>query len=191
MEYVVCTPEEDSLKFFRADVEKRLAANPDLRILEAGTLRWRESRSTHHKDWFPRVKTYEMTDIAPGLDVDFTADLHDISKVTGENVYDAFLACSVWEHLERPWVAAREVSRILKPGGLFFIQTHSTFPLHGFPNDYFRFSTEALRSLFSETCDVVRADYDFPASIVSARDPGIATQVAFLNVNIYGKKKAM
>ena len=38
--------------------------------------------------------------------------------------------------------------KALKVGGLIYIQTHQSFPLHGYPHDYFRFSREALASLF-------------------------------------------
>ena len=38
--------------------------------------------------------------------------------------------------------------KTLKIGGWLFLNTVQTFPLHSFPNDYFRFSTEALSALF-------------------------------------------
>jgi len=38
--------------------------------------------------------------------------------------------------------------RSLRKGGYLFIDTHQTFKLHGYPYDYYRFSREALESLF-------------------------------------------
>jgi 2-polyprenyl-3-methyl-5-hydroxy-6-metoxy-1,4-benzoquinol methylase len=45
--------------------------------------------------------------------------------------FDALVAVAVFEHLERPWIAAKEVARVLKPGGFAYVSTHQTFPLHG------------------------------------------------------------
>jgi SAM-dependent methyltransferase len=189
MEYRVATPELNALDVFKEAVRARVSANPDLRMLEAGTLRWRDDRPTHHRNLFSHVKHYQMTDIAAGTDVDFTADLHDISAVTGENAYDVFLACSVWEHLKKPWQAAQQVAKLLKPGGIFYVQTHSTFPLHGYPHDYYRFSTEALASLFDGPCNILRVEYEYPATIASRQDPRTVDHPSFLNVNIVGEKK--
>ncbi len=188
MDFATATPERSCLTQFTESLRKLTEKEPEARVLEAGTMRWRDDFPTHHRALFPFVKNYVMTDIGAGLDVDFRADLHEISTVVGENTFDAFLACSVWEHLKKPWVAAEEVVKILKPGGFFFIQTHSTFPLHGYPNDYYRFSTSALASLFEGPCSVMRVEYEFPAKIVSMRDPNTERFPAFLNVNIYGFK---
>jgi hypothetical protein len=40
--------------------------------------------------------------------------------------------------------------KLLKIGGRILIETHQTFPLHGYKYDYFRFSREAIKSIFSK-----------------------------------------
>ena len=40
----------------------------------------------------------------------------------------------------------------LKSEGVLFLQTHQTFLIHGYPSDYFRFTTEAL-SVTQQTLD--------------------------------------
>ena len=133
----------------------------DARVLEVGTKRAAEERSTHSHWRFPKVPraNYLMSDISPGTDVDVIADIHSLpAEWTGR--FDAFVATAVFEHLERPWIAAREVARILAPGGACFIATHQTYPLHGFPMDFFRFSREALSLLFEDAgLRVVEAAY--------------------------------
>jgi SAM-dependent methyltransferase len=78
-----------------------------------------------------------------------TADLHVLPQDWARR-FDALVAVAVFEHLERPWIAAKEVARVLKPAGWCYISTHQTFPLHGYPSDFFRFSKEALALIF---CD--------------------------------------
>ena len=84
--------------------------------------------------------------------------------------FECFIAHAVFEHLERPWIAAREIARILKPGGLFWISTHQTFPLHDYPGDFFRFSRDALRVIFEDAGLVVDlAEYDERCFIVASK----------------------
>jgi len=90
-----------------------------------------------------------MVDIKPGADVDVVADVHSL-PLDWTNRYDACIANAVFEHLERPWIAAKEVARILAPGGSCYVATHQTFPLHGYPKDFFRFSADALALIFAD-----------------------------------------
>ena len=138
------------------------------RVLEVGTKQAVAGVSTHSHGLFPHVSRnrYTMVDIAPGADVDIVADLHALPADWTAS-YDAFLASAVFEHLQRPWIAAQEVFRILAPGGGCFVSTHQTFPLHGYPSDYFRFSKEALALLFEDAgFDIVHVGYEHRAKIV-------------------------
>jgi 2-polyprenyl-3-methyl-5-hydroxy-6-metoxy-1,4-benzoquinol methylase len=120
------------------------------------------------------------------------ADLHRLTDVVGRERFDVILSCSTFEHLKYPTLAAHELMKALKVGGLIYIQTHQAFPLHGYPNDYFRFSQDALASLFGTQmgCEVVATDYDFPARIYSRRMDGTHNMPAFLNSTLWGEKRA-
>ena len=145
-------------------VHSRLA--PGARILELGTLRSTPGRPTHLRDMFPSYD-YVRSDGTAGEDVDVVADAHALSATFGPGSFDCVIAMSVWEHLRRPWDCAEEVHKVLKWGGLALIATHQTFPLHGYPQDYFRFSAEALRECF-RAFDVIQLGYAQPCVI----DPG-------------------
>ena len=78
---------------------------------------------------------------------------------------------------------------MLRRGGLVFVQTHQTFPLHAHPHDYWRFSTEALRLIFDDAgLETVDAAYEFRARILAARTPRAFFQHAYLNVCFLGEK---
>lgn len=152
-------------------------------VLELGTLRW-EAAATHHLEWAPHCSTYVMSDVAEGPDVDVVADAHDLAPFT-DDAFDALIACSVWEHLARPWIAAQAVARVLRPGGLAYVSTHQTFPLHGYPSDFTRWSTEGLSILFEDAGLVaVEVGYAYPCTITPpAEVTRWNTQAeAFLNV---------
>lgn len=131
------------------------------RVLEAGTLQAVPGVSTHSRRNFPWVadKDYVRLDLFPGADVDVVGDLHRL-PAEWSGSFDCFIANAVFEHLDRPWLAAKEVARVLAPGGLFFVATHQCFPYHGYPSDFFRFSREALRLIFEDAgLEVAVSDY--------------------------------
>lgn len=136
-------------------------------VLELGTKQSQPGRSTHHGDWIPDGVSHIRSDFDDGADVDVLADCHHLDDVFGPASFDAVLAASVWEHLERPWVAADQLAHVTRSGGFVWVATHQTFPIHGYPSDYFRFSDVALASLFrDELWSDVRAGYSGRCRII-------------------------
>ena len=82
--------------------------------------------------------------------LDFLWDLHEsfpdhflIQK------FDFVLCSSVMEHIAKPWVAARNIENVLKPNGKLFWTTPWVQRIHGYPNDYWRFTPNGVKQLFS------------------------------------------
>lgn len=168
----------------------RCRALQEPRVLELGTKRSIAGRSTMHKEWVPNAAEFLGTDIEAGEDVDIVADIHRLSLVTGEERFDVVISCSSFEHFKYPHLAAHEVMKVLRVGGLLFIQTHQAYPIHAYPHDYFRFSREALSGLFGERMGfkVIVTDYEFPTMIYATENPHLSQQPAFLNVRLFGEK---
>jgi SAM-dependent methyltransferase len=94
-------------------------------------------------------------------------------------------------------VAAKEVARVLAPGGRFFVSTHQCYPIHGYPSDFFRFSKHALRLIFADAgLEVQACDYEHrcliipPHNVIPAwRMPSWnREEAAYLLVNARGRK---
>lgn len=160
-------------------------------VLELGTRRWKESVPTHRKSWAPHASKYVMSDFQEGIDVDVVADGHDLVPLPDEE-FDAYIAISVYEHLQRPWIAAQAARRVLKSGGIALVVTHQTFPLHGYPSDYFRFSDGALSVIFEDAgFDILDAGYQYPCQIQPPNEVKAWNTAApsYLNVGIYAIAK--
>jgi SAM-dependent methyltransferase len=143
----------------------RLQAIEAPHVLELGTRRWSDT-PTHHQAWAPDAATYVMSDVEEGVDVDVVADAHDLAPFDDASL-DAVIAASVWEHLARPWVAARAAARVLRPGGLLYVATHHCFPVHGYPSDFTRWTTAGLAVLFEDAgLETIAAGYGYPCTIV-------------------------
>ena len=157
-----------------------------IRVLELGTKRSNPDIPTIRRVSAPHAE-YIGSDFQDGLDVDLVADAHKLTDVTGENAFDAVLACSVFEHLQRPWIAAKEIVKALKPGGIAYVQTHFAFPVHGYPSDYFKFTREALHTIFDDAgLNGIRTTYAFPAQLIASGH--IQTSPVHLNSNLIGFK---
>lgn len=64
--------------------------------------------------------------------------------------FDLVLANQVWEHLDRPYAATRNVRRMLRKGGHFWLAVPFFVPYHAAPGDCSRWSARGLRNLLAE-----------------------------------------
>lgn len=160
------------------------------KVLELGTKRWDPELITHHRHWAPHDALYVMGDIEAGEDVDIVMDAHQLTWLMEDEI-DAFIAVAVWEHLKRPWIAAQEVERVMKKGGICYIQTHMAFPYHGYPDDYTRWTANGLTELFESTgLRTVSASHTLPCKITPpfGVDRWNWEAPAWLCVDYFGRK---
>lgn len=168
----------------------RLHAVREAQVLELGTMRSEANRSTVHRAWAAADANYICSDFQDGLDVDVVADIHTLSHSFAADSMDAIIACSVFEHVQRPWIGAAELGKVLKPGGQVFVQTHFAFPIHGYPSDYWRYTREALETIFGADAGlaVVGSAYQFPVGLHAPELPPAETLEAYLNVCVVAEK---
>ncbi len=62
--------------------------------------------------------------------------------------FDAVISIAVLEHVRNPFDAAREIERVLKPGGEIYIAVPFLQPFHGYPDHYYNMTSSGLRNLF-------------------------------------------
>ncbi|WP_353862041.1 hypothetical protein [Azospirillum formosense] len=131
-----------TLKRFVTEVNERR-----LTVAEIGSRHVGEA-SENMRSYFQGAGRYIGIDIhaAPGVDV--VGDAHALDRLVGRGGIDAVFSLSVIEHLAYPWVLAAATNRALAMGGLVFHSAPQTYPLHEQPNDFWRYSDEALKVLF-------------------------------------------
>lgn len=64
--------------------------------------------------------------------------------------FDLVMANQVWEHLDRPYAATKNVRRMLKKGAHFWIAVPFYVPFHAAPMDNSRWSARGLKNLLIE-----------------------------------------
>jgi SAM-dependent methyltransferase len=88
-------------------------------------------------------------DMQPGHGVDVVCDIMSMPAAWNGR-FSAVLCSEVLEHVKRPWVALPLLKQVLRPGGYIVITTLTSFPVHGFPDDYWRFTESGLRLLLED-----------------------------------------
>jgi len=119
-----------------------------MRILEIGS-REVTGESIARKEF--SMAKYVGFDYYPGRNVDIVGDAHKLSSYfEGEEKFDIVYSSACFEHFAMPWIVATEIMKVLKVGGIVFIETHFSYSSHERPWHFFQFSDMALRVLFSE-----------------------------------------
>lgn len=165
---------EDKINELMTDFVDLVNENPSASMIEIGS---RARSGKTYKQLFPETIDYIGMDVADGPNVDLVGDAHRLSLLTDKK-FDFAFSVSVFEHLVMPWVAAYELNKILKVGGLAYIQSHPSWPLHERPWDFFRFSTDAYAGLFNPLTGftVVRAEYGIESAAIPRSMGGDALQ---------------
>lgn len=91
----------------------------------------------------PRGAKIVCVDIEPGPGVDLVADAHDMHMVE-DGAADFVTTVSVLEHVRYPHKAVKEMHRILRPGGIIYVNVPFIFPFHADPDDFYRFTNKGI-----------------------------------------------
>lgn len=116
-------------------------------IYEFGSYQVAEAEDENLRTLFPGL-SYIGTDMRQGPGVDIVLDLHQIGLP--DHVAECVLCLDTLEHVEYPRRAMQEIFRILRPDGIVIISSVFNFPIHAYPNDYWRFTPEGFRSLLQQ-----------------------------------------
>merc|ERR1719277_1419386 len=86
---------------------------------------------------------------AKGLNRTIVCDITDCPQAAA-TTFDVTFSDGVIEHVRRPWDAVKQIGQMTRTGGLSLHMVPWSYQYHATPHDYFRFSHEALSSLFED-----------------------------------------
>jgi SAM-dependent methyltransferase len=118
-------------------------------------------------------KHFIGSDMRSGKGVEVLLNLHQLG-LANESVGSAILLDTL-EHVEYPHRAIEEVYRVLKPHGIIIMSSVMKFPIHDFPDDYWRFTPSAFQSLvkqFSWSLVQSAGEEDLPHTVVAVASKG-------------------
>lgn len=116
-------------------------------VYEFGALQVHENDKTKYvQDIFAGQDVeYIGCDMRPGPGVDKVLNLHKLDLP--DNSVGTIVCLDTLEHVEYPRRAVSEMYRVLDEEGIMIISSVFEFPIHGYPDDYWRFTPSAFKSL--------------------------------------------
>ena len=118
--------------------------NEERKLVEIGSKSYLEQ--FNFRQAMPEKIQYIGVDFQAGLNVDIVLD--DPYKLPiDDNSIDYVISSSCFEHSEFFWLSFLEITRVLKPGGLFYLNAPSNGSFHRFPVDCWRFYPDSAMSL--------------------------------------------
>jgi SAM-dependent methyltransferase len=96
--------------------------------------------------YYDNVINFEIADFE-------TTDVRGVGEVLPfvDGCFDAVISIAVLEHVKDPFQCAREITRVLKPGGQLYCCVPFLQPMHGYPHHYYNMTNQGLRNLFDAT----------------------------------------
>lgn len=107
------------------------------------------SRKSGYHELFRGTPAFTVVNIDEGYGYDLKFDVEQPFPV-GDVSYDHVLCLNLLEHTYDYMHVLRESLRVMKPGGKIVSVTPFSIPLHPCPHDYYRFTGETLRRMFTD-----------------------------------------
>jgi SAM-dependent methyltransferase len=107
------------------------------------------------RKYYSNIVNFEIADYP-------TTDVVGIGEILPfkSGVFDAVFSLDVLEHVKNPFECAREIVRVLKPGGILYIQVPFMQPFHGYPDHYYNMTGSGLKNLFEGDLQIL--EYGVP-----------------------------
>ena len=130
---------------YDGDAQAMIAEFPDGMLLDCGA----GLRNTY----FDNVVNFEICDYA-------TTDVRGVGERLPfrDNVFDAVFSFNVLEHVRDPFACARELVRVLKPGGRLYCVVPFLQPFHAYPHHYYNMTAQGLANLFADSIRIEKQE---------------------------------
>lgn len=123
-----------------------------LELIDQRTEEWvLDCGSGSRNQKFPNVVNF---DILPYNGVDVVGLAEELPFKS--NSFDLVISLAVLEHVKSPAKAAQEMQRILKKGGLLWIDVAFMQPFHGYPAHYYNMTQVGLEHLLQKDMKILR-----------------------------------
>ena len=112
---------------------------------------------------------YVGVDIIDGPGVDAVCPAQNLVKKFGEERFDVVISTCMLEHTKKWAEAVSNIKRVCKKDGIILLIVPSNWRYHGHPNDYWRYSKEDIKEIFSDCIIVTLEEDPQPPSLVYAK----------------------
>ena len=134
---------------------------------------------------------YVGVDITEGPCVDQVCKAEDVLSTFGAESFDTVISTEMMEHVENWKNVVHNLKGVCKKGGVILITTRSVgFPKHECPSDFWRYSLEDMKAIFSD-CEILKLENDrprLPGVFIKVRKPLDFKENDLSGYSVYGMK---
>lgn len=155
------------------------------RVIEVGSLDVNGSLRTLMESYNP--KEYVGVDIVDGSGVDIICNAETLIDKFGENSFDVVISTELLEHVGNWRKVISNIKGVCKGEGIILITTRSRgVPYHGYPNDFWRYETEDMESIFAD-CEILALEKDrsAPGVFIKVRKPSNFKEADLHNYSLH------
>ena len=125
----------------RPDLYKHIPNDLTGKMLDIGSAYGSWAQKKYGKE---RVITFDQQGSA-----DVRGDIHHLPFP--DQSFDVIFCFEVLEHVKEPWIAIKEMTRVMKESGTLYCSTPFNHEIHGEEyGDFYRYTRQGLTHLFSE-----------------------------------------
>lgn len=185
--------------FFKARMERILREKKEI-IDVGGGLRIAGERSNRldaRNAWIlERIReqgiSYKVLDYVADYHPDIVGDIQNLPF--GDDTQEAIVCNAVLEHVENPIQSAKELYRVLEPGGYCLVFVPFLYYYHaekGYYGDYWRFTEDGLRFIFKSFTTIELQNVRGPLETFTRLTPlgrwGVFADLAFILDRLFRK----
>jgi SAM-dependent methyltransferase len=116
--------------------------------------------STYQAAYASPTLEWHTLDLYKHPKLTYTADAENQFPIP-DNTYDVVLSGQVIEHVRRPWVWMKELSRVCKVGGLVITVNPVSWPYHEAPLDCWRIFPDGMQAIYEDaSLDLVLSKWE-------------------------------
>jgi len=139
------------MEWFRDNYADKMDENP-IKIADIGS-KTALGQTDTYRSLFPRPKyEYMGIDMEKGSNVDLAISFPYSWNELRKDRFDIAISGQAFEHMEFPWIAMREMARIVRPGGLVCVIAPSMAPLHRYPVHCQNYFSDGMIALARYAC---------------------------------------
>jgi SAM-dependent methyltransferase len=152
-------------------------------VLSIGSGNDADNEGDHYRNYFPMATSYTTSEISEEFRCDLILDVRSMPE-TKDGSYDCVFCSGVLEHVDDCQAGLREITRILKAGGILLLGVPFRQQIHMGSQDFWRFTEYGIRYLLKDSYEIIgissidkRRGAEFPSAYwVKARKKGNINQ---------------
>lgn len=123
-------------------------------VLSVGSGADTDGEGGRYRGYFKNCSSYKTSDLDPARRCDLVVDIRSMTQILDES-FNCVFCNAVLEHVDDFLGALREITRILRVGGILLLGLPLRYEIHMAPSDYWRFTEHGIRYMLHRDYEIL------------------------------------